>query len=237
MGCGYGSRHLSRRYRTRVCTRTRMDWHGCLSTTHQEDGTSSRQKTHWFCMDFLIRDRHAIEVRQASSFYFVCGTICFGQLQISQSVVRGSRVKQNLCLCKRGGSCVDANPCRDASKQHLYQSRCRSTRTNKAPTSKASKAAPRTCHGCTQRGTWRNRGIRTTALRTPLPGKRVPHPRLSARRRSLGKLPLTGPHVLLQNNRRHDAPRAKFHVGTPIMLRGYFSISRSERYQRGQCVR
>ena len=154
-----------------------------------------------------------------------------GKLQVSTlCVARFALVSYKSLLCGREPAC------RDASKQHLYQSRCRSTRTNKAPTSKASKAAPRTCHGCTQRGTWRNRGIRTTALRTPLPGKRVPHPRLSARRRSLGKLPLTGPHVLLQINRRHDAPRAKFHEGRRIMLRWYFSIylgvSRSERSVR-----
>lgn len=186
-------------------------------------------------MDFVIRDRHAIEVRQVSNFYYVCGTICLVSYK-SLCMVRGSRVKQKLCpVHKKEEAAVDANPCRDASKQHF--GRCRSTRTNKAPTSKASKAAPRTCHGCTQRGTWRNRGIRTTVLRTPLPGKRVPHPRLSARRRSLDKLPLTGPHVLLQNNRRHDAPRAKFHVGTRIMLRWYFSISLGICGQRSQCVR
>ena len=140
-----------------------------------------------------------------------------------------------VCKHKSRGAVWNANPSRDASKQHLPKYRCRSTRTNKAPTSKASKAAPRTCHGCTRRGIWRSRGIRTTVLRTPLPGKRVPHPRLSARRRSLSKLHWTGPHVLLPSNRRHDAPRAKFdREGTRMrikMLENSLGLLR----QRGLC--
>ena len=153
-----------------------------------------------------------------------------GKLQVSTlCVARFALVSYKSLLCGREPAC------RDASKQHLYQSRCRSTRTNKAPISKASKAAPRTCHGCTRRGIWRSRGIRTTVLRTPLPGKRVPHPRLSARRRSLSKLHWTGPHVLLPSNRRHDAPRAKFdREGTRMrinMLENSLGLLR----QRGLC--
>ena len=142
--------------------------------------------------------------------------------------------------CNRGAgkfqvSCVHRKNLPKESVRKSTGERCRSTRTNKAPISKASKAAPRTCHGCTRRGTWRSRGIRTTVLRTPLPGKRVPHPRLSARRRSLSKLHWTGPHVLLPSNRRHDAPRAKFdREGTRMrinMLENSLGLLR----QRGLC--